>query len=604
MIKESMPPLRPGSFGQSVINSLSARTAQTTQQYLGSAAPEVLTAAASCTLRDTVTLIDASAAPGNFTITIPDASDQAATQSNHVSGLIKIFVMQTTPAPGVQVTIAPTTPAGAQQAVLDGTNQVAYYIWDGLGWSVISNTGGGGPGTTTVLLGRSLFVSSTTGNDGTALPDHLELPYQTIQAAMASASSGDCVFIYPGDYAGFTAKAGVTVCGQDAEIFNGSGYTSQFPLHRVKITGTIVIDELVPFTFTAISNLQVTAPANSSAVLFTPTNRMLCIFSNVAIVENAAGNSSAAVINMTSSTALFYNSSISTVSGSETYLVHFTSTGNLVGYNSGFTGNWNCDDDTSDVGFFFCNVFVGAVGAVTGEFWPKLRAVGTDFTGIPWAAKDSIDFRNKAELQDCRFNSLCTIMAGNTGDSLDASTTIFRNGIINDLVTTAPITFVVRLRNCSIETAFDFSTPSAVSIDAQNTSFNILGASMELTAEATGLGARWQFQNCVILTNDANQVIIRQAVIPGPGTLVQVSFQNCSITGATTLPPGASVVQFIQPADTLSQNNYIFINNSLFGGTYGVGSTNALHITSGGNQAFTAPGYNANITVGVALAQF
>lgn len=286
---------------------------------MGPSAPEVLTAAGACSLEETTTHINAAAAGASYIVTIPNPTS-AETLSANTTGLVKLFVMTTVPAVGVQVTIAPVTPAGAQQAILTDINQVAYYIWDGVGWSVISSTGGGGgPGSNAVLLGRSLFVSSTTGNDTTAIPDHVELAYATIPAAITAATAGDTVFVYPGNYTSFSMKPSVNVCGVDSTLANGTGFTGGFAMHKVIVTGAITVDDITIGSKAACSNMRVEANVNASALIYGAANRLLVSFSDVAFSEFSAGTNSAAVVDVGRGSVLMDNCSVHTFAGSPTY---------------------------------------------------------------------------------------------------------------------------------------------------------------------------------------------------------------------------------------------------------------------------------------------
>ena len=64
----------------------------------------------------------------------------------------------------------------------------------------VSIGGGGGGGLTSLPIANTLFVAKN-GNDATALPNRLDLPYLTIDAALADVTTAnDCVFVYPGSY--------------------------------------------------------------------------------------------------------------------------------------------------------------------------------------------------------------------------------------------------------------------------------------------------------------------------------------------------------------------------------------------------------------------
>ncbi len=60
--------------------------------------------------------------------------------------------------------------------------------------------GGGGGGLTSLPIDKCLFVMEN-GNDATALPDRLDLPYLTVGAAIAAMPGDDyTVIVYPGNY--------------------------------------------------------------------------------------------------------------------------------------------------------------------------------------------------------------------------------------------------------------------------------------------------------------------------------------------------------------------------------------------------------------------
>jgi hypothetical protein len=595
---------RVAQFQRGSIDSLTTRSGQIVQQFLGSGEPEVLTAAGLCSLLETTTLIDASAAGASFTIGIRDAVSSQTHSYNQV-GLIKIFAMTTVPAPGVQVTIAPQTPAGAQQAILTDINQVAYYIWDGQGWSVVSSTGGGGgPGSNAVLLGRSLFVSSTTGNDATALPDHVELAYQTIQAAITAATAGDTVFVYPGDYAGFSMKPSVDVCGVDAEHSNGTGFTGSTRIHKVLVTGAITIDNATIGSVASCSNMRVEALVNASALVYGATNRLLVTFSDVAFAEFAAGDNSEAVIDIGRGICFLDNCSVQTTAGSLTYAVHMQSATSFVAFNSAIIGNWLADDDRCQCQLNFCYMSIGSIPPLASDFRPRLRAYTTAFTPLSGAAKPAVSFRGRVEMEQCLLTVVAEIASNSDGDSFDAESCIFREGIYNAFVTADPLTFAITLRNCDVETNFDFSTPSGVSVEATNCFIQSSGANLELAPEVTGLGASYRFKNCAIEVGQNFQMLLQQTVVPVGPSAVHVELLNCSCVGGFGLGAGSSFFNFNGPADTTHADNFIFLNNSFYGPDFGVGGAANVHITSGGNQGKVAPGYDAQVTVSVAYSAF
>ena len=97
---------------------------------------------------------------------------------------------------------APTAPAangtalsqpGSVRVAFDGAQLVESV--NGGAFAPISGGGGSDP-----LVGRTLFVDSTYGNDGTAVPNNLNQPYATIAAAITAAGVGDVLKLAPGSY--------------------------------------------------------------------------------------------------------------------------------------------------------------------------------------------------------------------------------------------------------------------------------------------------------------------------------------------------------------------------------------------------------------------
>jgi hypothetical protein len=513
--------------------------------------------------------------------------------------------MTTAPAPGVTVTIAPSSPAFQQQSVLSGANQVAYYIWDGQGWCVSSNTGGGA-GSTAVLLGRSLFVSETTGNDSTAAPNHVELPYATIAAAVADATVGDDVFVYPGNYAGFTAKSGVNVVGVDVEHYNGNGFTEAFPVHGIQISGTITVPfNVAPFPLIGLSNLQVTAPPNAAALAFGGGGNIQAVtMDDVVLGENAAGNSSVAVVQLDIGTILLNNCSIQATDGSTTLAVDIAagSSGNsTINANySAIRGNWRCADDQYDAEFQSCAFYTGNYAGVPAEFYLRTKAYNCTFKSINGALSLGLLLRNRCLFSNCVFEAPVSIPANaatSTSKGLEADYCKFNAGLANLMVLSNPNDAVVRLKNCIVNNVLDFSTPSAVSLRLFNCTVELFFSGITLAPEAAGNGAYYSFESCTIKVFGGQHIVLRQAAVLGN---VSLTMKNCAVTCST----GTACVQFEGPADIAHAPNYVFANNSFEGANFGVGADNATHITSGGNTVGTAPGYDANITVSLALTVF
>ena len=107
-----------------------------------------------------------------------------------------------------------------------------------------------------VLTGKSLWVDSVYGNDGTGAPD-LSKPYQTIGAALAFASGGDTVQVRPGTYAesGLTVPANVSLVG-----IGGYEVTS--------ITGAAATGNRVTLSAgSVLENFAVTIPTDATAAV-------------------------------------------------------------------------------------------------------------------------------------------------------------------------------------------------------------------------------------------------------------------------------------------------------------------------------------------------
>ncbi len=81
----------------------------------------------------------------------------------------------------------------------DSLSQVLVKAADGTVKYRSAATLGGGGGLASVQTGNTLYVSKD-GNNATALRERLDLPFLTINAAVAAASSGDTVVVFPGIY--------------------------------------------------------------------------------------------------------------------------------------------------------------------------------------------------------------------------------------------------------------------------------------------------------------------------------------------------------------------------------------------------------------------
>lgn len=89
---------------------------------------------------------------------------------------------------------------------------------------------------------NTLFVDSTNGNNGTALPERMDLPYATIAAAITAATSGQTVWVWPGDHNVTTNlyKDGVQLFlnpGTNLNITGAGNITGATPGEVFKIRG-------------------------------------------------------------------------------------------------------------------------------------------------------------------------------------------------------------------------------------------------------------------------------------------------------------------------------------------------------------------------------
>lgn len=155
--------------------------------------------------------------------------------------------------------------AGAINAVND--LKAAMLLAGGGGGGINSISGGStgfsftaGPnsvmsGTGNVLQGNTLFVDAVNGDDGTGSRGFFNLPYATIQAAIAGASNGDCIVVRPGSYAGindlvtdapvlsFVMMPGVSAVDVTIDTIDANWYFYGSPL------GDVVVNAAGAFCF-------------------------------------------------------------------------------------------------------------------------------------------------------------------------------------------------------------------------------------------------------------------------------------------------------------------------------------------------------------------
>ena len=68
------------------------------------------------------------------------------------------------------------------------------YIWDGIAYVTADSS------SDDMLVAKTIYVDATYGSDTTGTRENANLPFLTIAAAIAAASDGDTLHIYPGDY--------------------------------------------------------------------------------------------------------------------------------------------------------------------------------------------------------------------------------------------------------------------------------------------------------------------------------------------------------------------------------------------------------------------
>lgn len=122
--------------------------------------------------------------------TVDDGADGTAIHDD-TAGEINAIAVKGTPVSADILLIEDSAAANAKKKITIGTLPVPI-AWTNVNWV------------------------DKSGNDGTASPDRADLPYLTIGAALAAATSGDSVMVRPGTYAesGLTVPVGVTLIGQ------------------------------------------------------------------------------------------------------------------------------------------------------------------------------------------------------------------------------------------------------------------------------------------------------------------------------------------------------------------------------------------------------
>lgn len=145
-------------------------------------------------------------------------------------------------------TIVPA--AGSPGDLFYDTGTDVLYTADSSGTFVPTN---GGPG---IQTNNMLYVA-TNGDDATALPNRLDLPYRTIRAALAASSAGTCVLVYPGDY---VESAGASLVVPPGVVVANAVLTNR------SVVGTELVEVSIDSSPTIpVFELQTIAPPNPLA---------------------------------------------------------------------------------------------------------------------------------------------------------------------------------------------------------------------------------------------------------------------------------------------------------------------------------------------------
>lgn len=165
----------------------------------------------------------------------------------------------------------------------------------------ITITGTGTPGDPFVATGSApsiiasdYYVDAFAGDDGTALPNRFDLPYLTIDAALAAAVSGTPALIYvrAGSYSpgNLTVKNSVNFYFEPGCIISSGGFRDSGSAITCRIAGHLQMTGSAVFNFTGASNIVIEIESMSttgaSAINVNPTAGVSNILINARFINS------------------------------------------------------------------------------------------------------------------------------------------------------------------------------------------------------------------------------------------------------------------------------------------------------------------------------
>ena len=125
-----------------------------------------------------------------------------------------------------------------------------------LGGYGTQRTSTGGGGITEILVGNTFYVDAVYGDDSTGTGDRFDLPFLTIEAALAAAKNGDMINIHAGTYAvsDNLLKDGVSYWCEEGVTIN----CSAIPFNADTTTGGVTLT--TPFYFSGNAIINCTEP--------------------------------------------------------------------------------------------------------------------------------------------------------------------------------------------------------------------------------------------------------------------------------------------------------------------------------------------------------